>query len=663
MDHYRFTRTCVRGLLFLKKSQTSEGSFPALIFSDDENYSNNKESPTIFHTSLILELIGNLSTHHQNFENISSKSIRFLLGQKSNRWSFNYWNRTSKQTITEPYPDDLDDTFVALSAIQNLFPEIVDESVLISILELLVDAEQTIGGPYYTWIIHNYQGVLWSDVDLVVNSNIHHFLQKQSVILPNLVHFIDAKIVQNCFSSKYYHSQIITIYFLSRSYRGNYTSKLLSIIKKNVLNRIPLGRNFDQFKTEPVPNILETSAGLSAWIRLGGKNSKIRHAMNYLIYLQNRDGSWECCPAYIEQVSPTTTWYSGSPSLTTAFALETLHLFQENLKSNNLKDVSDTLLESVCKFVQKTIESFPITIQNSITSELKKIINEKHFREMVLLPYKIYQSEHPQKTLIPESIIEICSAGLLGWIGYSLQDHIIDQQASNQLLPIAHLCTQLSWKLFFEHAPNYLQPHVEKIFQDIEIANYWEQSHDKILLRDSLLILPKKLPDYGDYKILAQKSLGCTIGPMMVTQHIPNNIIQDFFIHHLIVRQILDDAHDWIQDLERGYLNSVSTLIIQTWQELHPEKHNTSLSFSETREAWINLFWSKTFYQVITILHNHLDHLRKILGPFSQEPSYLIFHNMLIDLEYQLQTIIRERNRTEKFIRLYSGRPRAIIPS
>ena len=69
MDHYRFTRTCVRGLLFLKKSQTSEGSFPALIFSDDENYSNNKESPTIFHTSLILELIGNLSTHHQNFEN------------------------------------------------------------------------------------------------------------------------------------------------------------------------------------------------------------------------------------------------------------------------------------------------------------------------------------------------------------------------------------------------------------------------------------------------------------------------------------------------------------------------------------------------------------------------------------------------------------------
>ena len=107
----------------------------------------------------------------------------------------------------------------------------------------------------------------------------------------------------------------------------------------------------------------------------------------------------------------------------------------------------------------------------------------------------------------------------------------------------------------------------------------------------------------------------------------------------------------------------MSTLIIQTWQELHPEKHNTSLSFSETREAWINLFWSKTFYQVITILHNHLDHLRKILGPFSQEPSYLIFHNMLIDLEYQLQTIIRERNRTEKFIRLYSGRPRAIIPS
>jgi len=81
---------------------------------------------------------------------IKQKAAKFLLSQKSKHWSFNYWVRNSQEAKKLPYPDDLDDTFCALSALFQYDPNLINGSAMAKIITLLTAMEKKEGGPYRT---------------------------------------------------------------------------------------------------------------------------------------------------------------------------------------------------------------------------------------------------------------------------------------------------------------------------------------------------------------------------------------------------------------------------------------------------------------------------------------------------------------------------------
>ena len=157
---------------------------------------------------------------------IKNAAANFLLGQKSERWSFNYLARGATRENAglphpayPPYPDDMDDTFAALSALVRYDAGVIDGHAAAAIAKLLIAREAREGGPYRTWLIGDDAAAAWQDVDLVVNSTIGYFLSLIGVRLSRLEDFIDNAVRENRLSSPYYPGTFHVGYFLSRFYK------------------------------------------------------------------------------------------------------------------------------------------------------------------------------------------------------------------------------------------------------------------------------------------------------------------------------------------------------------------------------------------------------------------------------------------------------------
>src|SRR5438876_3918375 len=119
-----------------------------------------------------------------------------------------------------PYPDDLDDTFCALSALRLHDPDLVNEAALGRVVHLLVALETQVGGPYRTWIAPEDAPAVWRDVDLAVNANIAYFLRLTGTTLPGLTAIMEQGIMAKTLSSPYYPSLYPVAYFVARAYQG-----------------------------------------------------------------------------------------------------------------------------------------------------------------------------------------------------------------------------------------------------------------------------------------------------------------------------------------------------------------------------------------------------------------------------------------------------------
>src|SRR4030042_1676795 len=131
-----------RGMEFIAKEQLPDGGFFSLASFDPNDFSNAKKCPAVFSTALILqnlnELGESLATGKTSptplrmgiVKNIKDKAAEFLLNQKSENWTFNYWARDAKEAKEMPYPEDMDDTSCALSALYKYDKKIIGGNVL-----------------------------------------------------------------------------------------------------------------------------------------------------------------------------------------------------------------------------------------------------------------------------------------------------------------------------------------------------------------------------------------------------------------------------------------------------------------------------------------------------------------------------------------------------
>ena len=216
------SKRLTRGIDFLTQAQLPNGSFPSLASPSRTDYTGAITCHSVFSTTLILSSLHGLGDA-PSLSSIKRKAADFLLAQKSDHWTFNYWDRGSQQAKDMPYADDLDDTAGALAALTQYDPKLVDGTVLAKLATVLTTLEAEEGGPYRTWLVSENAEAIWRDVDLGVNSNIGFLLALHDVELPSVTALIETALDAGTSTSPYYPTSYPILYFVSRWYRGKAT--------------------------------------------------------------------------------------------------------------------------------------------------------------------------------------------------------------------------------------------------------------------------------------------------------------------------------------------------------------------------------------------------------------------------------------------------------
>lgn len=307
-----FNQFIDRGVGFLAREQQPDGSFFCLVSTMFDDYSRAMIVPAIVPTNIVLSSLIRFP-ETEEISRIKCRAAKFLLTEKSEYWSFNYWFRGSDWYAKEPYPDDLDDTCCALAALYEYDATFFDHDALSKIVTMLASAEKKEGGPYDMWLVPPEGRTRWNDTDLVVNSNVGFFLSLVGINLPNLNAFIEQSIDRASYEFPY-NTIYPAIYFISRFYAGERAEQMIELL---------LAKQESDGKWE---NPLRTALALTALINFSGNRflESLERGVAYLKTAQQADGSWPASSFFFQMKTPEKTLYAGSASTTTALCVEAL---------------------------------------------------------------------------------------------------------------------------------------------------------------------------------------------------------------------------------------------------------------------------------------------------------------------------------------------------
>lgn len=643
-----------QGLTFLSKEQTQNGNFISQSSHDPNNFTDALSLHTTFSTSFILSSLSNLS-QTKEIKKINQRASRFLLKQKSTHWSFNYWTRNAKETKTYPYPDDLDDTFCALSALFKANQKIIDGEALAHSIKLLTKLEIKEGGPYRTWLVGETSSKIWKDVDLAVNSNIAYFLSLNGIFLPSLTKFIESKIKMKKFVSPYYPSFYPIIYFISRFYKGKYESNLRHFLLSK------------KEKNETWGNALDTALAISSLLNMQYPPENLTKSVLHLMRMQ-QNGAWKAYGFCYDPSRSGKKYFSGSQALTTTFCLEAINKYQQSLmdieiKSENAKRLhkQEKIYSAIMQLIDHRLSLFDIQIKKQAHELIARLTKKDNDRQIPLLPYFFSESLATKKSFSESLLINLGAANLFGWIAYTIYDNFLDDESDPKSLPLANIALREVTKLFQEIQPQNKEWQIffHSIIDEMEETNCWEIINCRIkITNDTLSLNTIKIPHYGSYQKLAKKSLGHGLGPFAILFSLGYSgkspeikTLLQFFKHYLIAKQLSDDAHDWEKDLAAGQINPICAMILQ--QLLSKKRKNISLktSFPSLQK----IFWEKILEKTSRDILRHTTQAKKTLYRESFIHDRTFFETLLSPYENGAKNAIKEKTHAVQFMKIYNN--------
>lgn len=620
------------GLKFLTNEQSSDGNFLSYSSPNPKDFTGAKVYRTTFLTALILDCLNKLpDSHYRN--KIQEKAARFLISQKSGDFTFNYWDRRSGEFKTMPYPDDLDDTFCALAALHNFNNKIINGLALAKIVKILTATEKEPGGPYQTWLVSKNAKLIWHDVDLAVNNNVAYFLSLFKINIPSLFELTEAAILKQSFTSRYYPDFYPTIYFIAQWYRGALSKSLIKFLLKR--------KNKDDNWGDP----LSTALAVSALLHLGLSPLRVKPSINYLKKTQLKDGSWPAYGFCFDPAMAGRPFYAGSPALTTAFCLGAIAKFYRSSFDYHDNRIDDSDRREAISIVTQRFSQLPEPVKTLASNMATNLLKIDAVQPIAGLPSLFTKCLKPRyrNQVSKKTLARLGAANFFGWIAYTIYDDFIDEEGDPVLVGVANICLREVVKIFGDIDFGKNKKSFEVIFQEImdrlDNANSWEAKSRAL----------RKIPQFGDLSVLADRSLGHALGPL-ATLHMFSRIdeptiqaIKKFFKHYLIARQLSDDMHDWQEDLAKGHISAVGAIILQTI--------NKKKAGIDDFRIW---FWRQTVKDVCKRISIELSQARQAIGQSKviHKPDELI-NIMLFPIEKTVQKTLNEQAMMIEFLAEY----------
>jgi hypothetical protein len=649
--HNEIDKAIKSGIVYLAKNQREDGSFPNFV-STSKDLDHARENQSIFPTCLILASLSGLA-YSKDSEKIKNKAAKFLLKQKSDFWSWNYWKRNSSDSKAKPYPDDLDDTCYAVSALIGHNPELVSVKAVAKTVNLLAYCESKEGGPYHSWITPPDADKSWKDIDLAVNSNVAFFLSLQEVTLTSLVALTEKTIASAKYNSPYYHSPYAVIYFISRWYKGKKKDKIISYLLKKRLKDYSWG------------NPLETALAVSALINLGYKKEGVEESLASI--LKNRiNGKWKAHPFVVEEIKRKQKYYSGSAELTTAFCLEALSKFSAQSGSTTNKQKaeidrdSEKIYKEIIKLTDQRFSDFDSEMIEAFSLVRKKLLKGDGANRITLLPYYFHKSLRTRKSINEKVIADLCAAGFYGLTAYTIYDDFLDGEGDPRFLSVANVCLRELTSIYADifSKDKKFQEFFRNTIDRIDAANAWETNNCRTKISGSHLTIPEQLPDYGNMERLADRSIGYVLGPAAVLYIYTGKIefsemknLMAFFENYIIARQLNDDAHDWEADLKKGQLSPAVVSVLEKYSGRHKNKKELDLK-KETKELQ-KIFWHEVIQEVCGKSIFHVKKAGRHLRKIASVKDKTAFEAMLASVEKSAEEALIEQKEMLEFLEEY----------
>jgi hypothetical protein len=272
--------------------------------------------------------------------------------------------------------------------------------------------------------------------------------------------------------------------------------------------------------------------------------------------------------------------------------------------------------------------------------------------------------------MAPLDIVEQLSlANLYGWMAYAIYDDLLDGEGDPSLLPCANFFLRVLMEIYYSLDARIAgaQSLFCRTMNRIDGANAWEQRYCRIPCALASAPpdgqpLPRALPSFDEHQTLADRSIGHAMGPLAELLHIgypayseEYKNVELFFRHYLIARQLHDDAHDWTDDLSRGRINSVSTLILGCFRKKYSDEDNGSMTIIKTLPELKKIFWEKIIDDVVRTITSHITVARE-----ARERSRILtdtdfMESALRNLESGARRAIKERNEAVIFLNDYNA--------
>jgi len=626
----------LKGIRFLTDKQNTDGSFDSRSHKES-NPSEAETFITTFYTSLILYSLSKI--RNPKLLEVKNKACSFLLSEKDENGTYNYWSKSFLKYKTEPCPNDLDDTACALSALLSFDRNSVKEDVLAKITQVLINLESKEGGPYFTWVVPSNADSKWKDVDLAVNANIGFFLSMLEISLPNIHKLIEKEIKQRKFSSTYY-PDYSTLYFISRFYKGELRQELAQFLLKENL--------------KPFRNALECALLGVSLLNIGEKHSSIKNNINYLLKHQEKNGSFGTFIFIIERTYKKDKRLSGSEAFTTALATELMTRFLElstNKKSMKKYDNFLPLKQKVISYAKELISNrFDNDLVNQFDSFLEKIIHSDNDGQVIIHPY-LFLDSLKKKSFIEENekfLLDMAIAGIFGWLCYTIFDNNIDEKKDLDKLPLAVICARELEKLFCKNNPDF-KPIFQEFMDRVDYANFYELKYARF--NTKVGYSSKKI--YPNVEFIAEKSIAHCLGPLLIMTKIgfssesqEFHSLFSFYQNYLVARQLNDDAHDWEEDLTRGQINYAGEVLLRDFEKRNGRKANLSKDVLKLRK----LFWNETIMEICSIIQEKIVEAKRNLFLLSEILDQDYLKGKLDELEKSADKAIEERAKTKQFL-------------
>lgn len=619
---------------FIANEQRDNGGFLTSLSSSHAQFYSKTKIHTIFTTALIVRFLHTVP----NVSAIIDAASEYLLSQQHTSGAWNYWEADAPEQLDMPLPDDFDDTSCAFAALLLHRKIEIDGTRQAQLAKLLVAAESSTGGPYRTWI-GQPSTAKWSDIDPVVNANIGYLLSLQTIILPSLITFFDTALAQNKLTSPYYASDVPTLFFLSEWYQGSQHTILSQKISKR------LGCT--------TLNALELSLLiLAAWnCRLAEQH--IAPAQARLLTLLHPGGYWRASTMYIHRTSEGRVEYAGSAALTTACAIRAMAVKPSDYGQNK---TSNTRPPSIA--IMRTVKHKT----RYMSDDMLRATYLEQVRATVLAD-KNYQITNPVKHItrafdlhVPASTATNLNLGSLnGWIAYTIYDDFLDDEGRPADISIANVALRESLTRFRAALPHskVFQSQVDTVFSVVDAANLWEVRYSRVTVASGILAY-NKLPDYGDYTQLAERSWGHTLAAFGVLQAADithktetQHQLQQFFNHYLIARQLNDDAHDWETDLSNGHVTAVVAELLRA----HGVR---SVNIANDLPKLRQTYWGRVICTIATMIQYHAARAAEAVAKLKcPHPEALLA--WLIPLERAANDAQQKHTYAAQFISTYTS--------